>query len=166
MRWWGNQRLRFPKSLKPGFVETWRFYTCNVSAKREFLLSHGGFDEAFPSAALEDTELSFRLNKHGLKLFFLPQALAYHHHPIDLDSACRQMEAVGRSADHFYHKTSHPGIPKSWWLASRGPWMTPALINPLKTLAERWQYRFSCPPLWLIVLTYSYLVGRGLKPER
>lgn len=165
MAWWGQRRLPYPRSLEPSFVENWRFYTCNVSAQRDFMLSQGGFDEAFPDAAFEDTEFALRLSKQGLRIYFCPQALAYHHHPTDLAGARRQMETAGRSCALFYGKTNLPGMPRSWRWIGRGPWMRPALINPLTKLAERWQHRCACPPLWNLVLAYSFLVGRGLKPR-
>jgi glycosyltransferase involved in cell wall biosynthesis len=164
MQWWGRQRLRYPPSLEPGFVETWRFYTCNVSLHRNFMLSVGGFDEAFREAAYEDTEFAFRLSKHGLRLYFFPQALGYHHHLTDLSEVCQQMESAGKSFDLFYSKTHYPGMPWSWRLISKGPWMTPALVRPLMQVANHCQYRFSSPLLWILVLAYSFLVGRGLKP--
>jgi|GEM_PF-1977823 len=94
--------VRFPPEATSAFMETiesgvglfawpqierlWRegrplpfnfFYTCNLSLKRSFL---GGerFDERFP-AALEDTELGWRLAKQGLLLCYLPGALGVHH---------------------------------------------------------------------------------------
>jgi len=165
MQWWGGQRLRFPASRERGFTETWRFYTCNVSAQREFLLADGGFDEGFPDAAFEDTEFAFRLSKRGLELYFDPRALAYHHHPTDLAAACKQMETAGRSFQRFHQKTGYPGLPRYWRLIGRGPWLTRGIIRPAYALAERWQHRFSCPPLWVSVLTYAFMVGSGLKPQ-
>jgi glycosyltransferase involved in cell wall biosynthesis len=164
MKWWGDQRLRFPASRKPGFTDSWRFYTCNVSAQREFLLADGGFDEEFPNAAFEDTELAFRLSKRGLELYFEPRALAYHHHPTDIGAAYRQMETAGRSFQYFHHKTGYPGLPRNWRLIGSGPWMTRGIIRRAFALAERWQDRFACPPLWISILTYSFMVGRGSRP--
>ena len=165
MQWWGDQRLRFPASREPGFTDTWRFYTCNVSAQREFLLADGGFDEGFPDAAFEDTEFAFRLSRRGLELYFDPRALAYHHHPTDLAAAYRQMETAGRSFQRLHQKTGYPGLPRLWRLVGGGPWMKRSIIRPAYALAERWQVRFSCPPLWISVLTFAFMVGRGLKPR-
>jgi len=164
MRWWGSRRLSYPRRQQPGFVEVWRFYTCNVSVHREFILSHGGFDPAFRSAALEDTELAWRLSSQGFRVYYDPQALAYHHHPTDLRGACRQMETVGKAASTFREKTGRPVLSWKWRLMARGPWMTPDVIRPLMRWAEQWQDRLACPILWASLLTYSFLVGCGCKP--
>jgi GT2 family glycosyltransferase len=44
----------------------------------------GGFDESFPLASGEDSELSFRLSKKGCKMVFNPKAIVYHKHPASL----------------------------------------------------------------------------------
>jgi hypothetical protein len=61
--------------------------------------------------------------------------------------------------------TGYPGLPRNWRLIGSGPWMTRAVIRRAYSLAERWQHRFSCPPLWMGILTYSFMVGRGLRPR-
>jgi hypothetical protein len=42
--------------------------------------------------------------------------------------------------------------------------MTRGIIRRAFALAERWQDRFACPPLWISILTYSFMVGRGSRP--
>jgi glycosyltransferase involved in cell wall biosynthesis len=56
------------------------FFTGNVSLPRQFMLEHGLFDEDFPYAYGEDTELGYRLLQKGLRLVFEPKALAHHYH--------------------------------------------------------------------------------------
>lgn len=48
---------------------------------REVFLAQKGFDENFPKANNEDTELSYRLCAAGYKLVFAPKAIVYHQHP-------------------------------------------------------------------------------------
>jgi glycosyltransferase involved in cell wall biosynthesis len=46
--------------------------------RRNVLLEHGGFDPVFPSASVEDQELSFRLARQGYKMVFVSKARVYH----------------------------------------------------------------------------------------
>jgi len=53
--------------------------------RRERFLSMGGFDESFPAANNEDTELSYRLASEGCLLVFAPSARVTHlRHPDSL----------------------------------------------------------------------------------
>lgn len=74
------------------------FWTCNISLKRSFMLKNGLFDEDFPYAAHEDTELGCRLRKKGLRIIFNKNAITYHYHPTDVERYCHRMRIVGRSA--------------------------------------------------------------------
>ena len=59
------------------------FYTCNISLKRDFLISNGLFDESYRYAAGEDTELGYRLSKKaGLKIVYNEMAVGLHVHEI------------------------------------------------------------------------------------
>ena len=84
------------------------FYTCNISLKRRFLTEKGLFDEEFPYAAYEDSELGYRLKAAGLKLFFDRKASALHHHDTSLEDACKRMIKVGESKKILNLKTGLP----------------------------------------------------------
>lgn len=84
------------------------FYTSNVSLRRCFFLTAGGFDEGFLEYGWEDVELAWRLSRRGMRLVYEPSAGAYHHHPTTFRSFCRRQEQVGRSAWYFYLK--HPEL--------------------------------------------------------
>ena len=59
------------------------FWACNISCKRDFLVHHGLFREQIGRAgpaANEDVELGFRLSRQGMRLYYLKEALGYHHH--------------------------------------------------------------------------------------
>lgn len=73
------------------------FYTSNISLAKKWLIREP-FDEDFPYGALEDTELSYRLKKKGLRIIFNEQAIGYHFHPLTLESFCRRMRRTGVSA--------------------------------------------------------------------
>lgn len=66
--------------LKPGEEYDYRhFYTSNLSVHR-FMLEkeRDGFDGSlFP---FDDVELSYRLSKHGLRIFYCPKPLVWHYH--------------------------------------------------------------------------------------
>ncbi len=54
--------------------------SCNFAVRRDVFLSIGGFDESYPMAAFEDTDLEARLRLSGISIVFLPEA-GVHHPP-------------------------------------------------------------------------------------
>ena len=83
------------------------FYTSNISIDRE-LLAANPFDRTFPSAAWEDIELAYRLDRLGLKIRYNARAVTRHHHPMTVDSFARRQYTVGKSGAIFYRK--HPEL--------------------------------------------------------
>ncbi len=83
------------------------FYTSNISIDRELLAQHP-FDTTFPSAAWEDIELAYRLDRLGLKIRYNAKAVTRHHHPMTVDSFARRQYTVGKSGAIFYRK--HPEL--------------------------------------------------------
>lgn len=83
------------------------FYTSNISIDRQLLAEHP-FDTTFPSAAWEDIELAYRLDRRGLKIHYNEKAITRHHHPMTIDSFARRQYTVGRSGAIFYRK--HPEL--------------------------------------------------------
>lgn len=77
---------------------TGAFYTCNLSMKRSLFRAAGGFDERFPFAAYEDTELAIRLIKQGFELDYRRAPLAWNSRPMTLDEFCGRMSKVAQSA--------------------------------------------------------------------
>jgi len=80
------------------------FYSSNVSFPREAALDVGLFDEAFPFAAWEDTDLGLRLTRAGLRMVYEKQALADHHHPTDLRAFLEKRVKDGRASAILYRK--------------------------------------------------------------
>lgn len=75
----------------------------NLSIRRELFCQLGGFDEQFPGAAGEDTDLSFRLRQHGHRLFFEPAAVVEHRHQrMKSGDLWRHLSAFGRSYAAIY----------------------------------------------------------------
>ncbi|MBI5492867.1 MAG: glycosyltransferase [Deltaproteobacteria bacterium] len=56
--------------------------TYSAGFRKDVFLRMGGFDTSFPAANNEDTELSYRMSKAGLKMVFTPGAIVCHlNHP-------------------------------------------------------------------------------------
>lgn len=101
------------------------FYSSHASVKLSVLNKVGGFDERFPTAAVEDTELGVRLSDAGLKLDYHPELLVLHDHPTTPAQSVRRSVAVGRSAalyNRLRPERPHPAVqaPKGFaWVAVR-----------------------------------------------
>jgi glycosyltransferase involved in cell wall biosynthesis len=145
MEWLNSAGIQFayqfiedPNAVPPNF-----FYTSNVSVKAAFVRSQGGFDEAFPDAALEDTELGLRLEAAGMRLVYDSNAIAEHYHPVDLPGTLDRIAKVGRSARLLVAR-----FPDWRWFPS---WHTPPHRGP-RTLTKE------------AVLTALHAVG--VRPPR
>ncbi len=67
------------------------------------------FDETFPDAAFEDTELAWRWHRRGRRTVYAPQALCWHrHHYADLAPFLARQERAGRAVRHALRR--HPGM--------------------------------------------------------
>jgi len=70
----------------------------NVSLRRRALEAVGGFDEAFPFAGAEDSELGLRLERElGLRVLYDPSVVAEHDHALDVDAYARRQRVLGWS---------------------------------------------------------------------
>ena len=83
------------------------FYTSNISIDRQ-LLADNPFDTTFPSAAWEDIELAYRLERRGLKIRYNAKAITRHYHRMNIDSFARRQYTVGKSGAIFYRM--HPEL--------------------------------------------------------
>lgn len=108
MRWYEAIQFDY-RSLLAGANPDWRYcYTSNLSFKTE-LIRQNSFDERFSSAAWEDSELGYRLQKKGLfQLTFLRDAVATHLHPMTFQRAVARMRTAGRM-EHLFHDL-HPEL--------------------------------------------------------
>lgn len=78
----------------------WKFYTCNLSVQREFVLRHGGFDEGFVRMGAEDIELGLRLFRDGCRVWYRPDCVARHAHKLDAAGLARMYHFRGRGGVH------------------------------------------------------------------
>ncbi|MBU0705955.1 glycosyltransferase [Patescibacteria group bacterium] len=91
--------------LQPGFTdhpEPYKFfYTSNISLKKS-LFDKEKFSTKFTEYGWEDIELGYRLwAKHGMRLYYEPDAVVLHHHTISESTLEKRMQTVGRSAVTF-----------------------------------------------------------------
>ncbi len=83
---------KFKKRVVPVELPYYKFWACNISCKKAFLLRSGLFNEQMVeegSYAHEDVELGCRLEKEGLRLLYNPEALGYHYHLMTLENVIR-----------------------------------------------------------------------------
>jgi len=104
LRQWMDNRAVWDinDSLDAGFEY---FYTGNASIERRLLLDLGGFDEQFIVCGWEDIDLSYRLDKWGIRTIYYARAFATHNHPdMTLDDLCRREYEKAFSAFYFFEK--------------------------------------------------------------
>jgi len=97
------------KSLERGHAIPYTaLYASNLSAPRGWF-REDPFDESFPAAAFEDTELGYRWARKGRRVVYWDAALCYHRHHYDsLEPFLRRQELAGRGA--LYAARLHPGM--------------------------------------------------------
>ncbi len=67
------------------------YLTCNCAYRRDVLLKAGGFDEAFPYPAYEDTELAARAQQFG-SIVWQPEAVVIHpQRPLTLRAVFKKL---------------------------------------------------------------------------
>ena len=135
------------------------FYASNASLRRRRLVEEP-FDERFPTAAYEDTEVAYRLQKRGLRLVYEAGAGVDHDHPSDLSSFARRQEAAGYASVLLWRL--HPELGPVLGIGAGGP---PPLagarsLRMLERVVRGMQHApVSMPPLWRRVLRQHYVRG-------
>lgn len=123
-----------------------KFCTANVLVPRKFL-SSCRFDEKFPYAALEDTELGYRLYKEGVPIRYNPSSCVLHLHSYTKEMLIKRQEKIGESL--VYLLKSHPEL--------SGQFM-PKISKRMSLLL----YRFISTPLKNLLPQYLFLFLLGL----
>ena len=166
MRWLENGGPQFHYcDLTPGPVDAASyFYSSHASVKRAFFQRVGGFDERFPTAAVEDTELGVRLADAGLELDYHPELLVLHDHPTTPEQSLRRSIAVGRSAalyNRLRPDRPHAGVQEPRGLA----WSAVQAAEPLfGALARLPLPRGVRERVWLAMTRAGYARGYRLGP--
>jgi len=91
--------------LNRGFInhpEPYKFfYTSNISMKKS-IFDKEKFNEMFNEYGWEDIELGYRMWKnHEMRIYYEPDAIAFHHHEIPEEAMEKRMQTVGRTAVIF-----------------------------------------------------------------
>jgi GT2 family glycosyltransferase len=106
---WLERGIQFDYLRIEGTDAGWsRFYTANVSVKRELVELVGGFEEEELPFGYEDLDLALRMRHHGLRLLYNRAASAEHLHPMDLDFWKRRVARIALSEHRFVAR--HPEI--------------------------------------------------------
>jgi lipopolysaccharide/colanic/teichoic acid biosynthesis glycosyltransferase/GT2 family glycosyltransferase len=72
------------------FIDTYA-----AAYRRQVFMENGGFDVSFPTASVEDQELSFRLAEKAYHMVFVPGAQVYHHHDRTVGDYARRKFGIG-----------------------------------------------------------------------
>jgi GT2 family glycosyltransferase len=105
---WIEHGMQFDYPSIEGVDAGWgRFYTANVSLKRDLLEAAGGFDEDFP-IMYEDLDLARRLHDRGLRLLYNRRAVVEHDHPATIADWRDRMKVVAAAERRFTEK--HPDV--------------------------------------------------------
>ena len=87
------------------------FITCNLSIRRDAVVEAGSFDSTYKLS--EDTELGIRLFERGYRVFYHPDAHAFHDHlPYPARNLIRRARVYGE--DYFYMFGRHPRVMREW----------------------------------------------------
>lgn len=161
LRYINDYGLQFGYALidRPDDVPFNFFYTSNLSLPRQALLDEP-FDLGFPYPAWEDIEVSYRLDRRGMRLVYLPEARVAHDHPTTLERFCQRQEKAGYCAVVFYCR--HPELGSFLGLGPDGPPPLPAprAQRRRERLARALQHLpLRTPRLWEDVLRYHYIQG-------
>jgi len=90
------------------------FWANNITCKRDFLLEHEMFSEEVGDHGPHhhhDSELGYRLAKHGLRIFFSYDAWGYHYHPYTLEQAIERWYQRGLNHHHYMEIVPDPEVP-------------------------------------------------------
>ena len=123
-------QMRFSRFAGVEELPYYRFWACNVSVKRDFVLRHGAFRDQRGRAgynAHEDPELGYRLSKAGLRLLYCADALGYHHHVMTLEQACQKSYRLGLNFGEFRQLVPEPEIVVAYHVLNR------------RTLRDHWR---------------------------
>jgi 2-polyprenyl-3-methyl-5-hydroxy-6-metoxy-1,4-benzoquinol methylase len=153
-RWLEWSGLQFDFASIEGEDAGWgRFYSCNVSLKRDFFLDAGGFDEDF-TYDYEDLDLGYRLNEKALRLLYERDALVRHLHPYDWQRVAKRWasHATGERTmvskhswfspffgDRVRWASEQPRVSRAWTvLADIVPPSAGRIHRVARARAERW----------------------------
>jgi len=144
---WLDRGIQFDYPFIEGIEAGWgRFFSANVSCKREFLSETvGGFDEVNFPFGYEDLDLGLRASEHGLRLLLNRKAVADHLREMTpemwqarvrrIAASERRFVAVHPEQDPWFHDifetvsrlppASGRGRKLARWVPAGLPWLGP-----------------------------------------
>lgn len=148
IRWMSWAAVQFDYENIPGDDAGWgRFYSSNVSLKRQFFLAVGGFDDDF-EYDYEDLDFGYRAHEQGLRLWYQPAAEARHLHDYDLEKLARRYasHAKGERMMQAKHAWFSPYFKPRVTVATSQPpvspvWTVAAEAVPARFAAAKARYR-------------------------
>jgi len=81
---------RMARQATIDFIDTYA-----AAYRRRVFLENGGFDVSYPTASVEDQELSFRLAGKGYRMAFVPTAIVLHRHDRSMAEYIRRKFGIG-----------------------------------------------------------------------
>jgi GT2 family glycosyltransferase len=106
---WLDSGIQFDYGRIRGTDAGWgRFYTANVSVKRDLIERAGAFGEDDLPFGYEDLELALRMRRLGLRLLYNRRASAEHLHEMDLEFWKRRVPRIAVSEHQFTRM--HPEV--------------------------------------------------------
>jgi glycosyltransferase involved in cell wall biosynthesis len=95
----------------------YRFWACNISVKKDFVLRHGPYLEhrgRAGAAAHEDPQLGYQLSRAGLRILWCPEALGFHYQMTSFEEACKRRYMQGLNFGEFHQHAPAPEIPVAY----------------------------------------------------
>jgi glycosyltransferase involved in cell wall biosynthesis len=135
-------------------------YASNLSAPTDWFREEP-FDEGFPAAAFEDSELSYRWHRRGRTVLYWDSAVCRHrHHYESLEPFLSRQRLAGQAARFATRR--HPGMAAQTVLQ-------PLLVGLLKALRYGWRrLRRNAreEDLWDLKVRVAFYRGYLAKPAR
>jgi len=154
-------QFAFRRMEENALVSLKYLYTCNVSMRRDWLETLGGFDASLPSWM--DTVFAFEAGKQGLRLFYDPGAFAYHHDVWTLERIGKRRYQKGRTAARLLQD---PDFARHVQVPRPGPWRSlryraSRVVRPVADLAG-WRGILG----WCWIHEVHYQFTRGFSDAR
>jgi GT2 family glycosyltransferase len=137
---WLDTGIQFDYARIRGTDAGWgRFYTANVSVKRDLIERAGGFGEDELPFGYEDLELALRMRHLGLRLLYNRRASAEHLHDMDLAFWKRRVPRIAVSEHQFtrMHPEIEPYFFKRFSAAAARPRMRGRAVSAARFVPRR-----------------------------
>jgi glycosyltransferase involved in cell wall biosynthesis len=126
----GNEQFSYNRLRHNEVTDFRHFYTCNLSVSRQMLANEQiKFDPLFYKVNFEDTELAYRLSKHGQQILYRDDITAHHYHEYTVEGFCNRQKTAGEMANVILGK--HPELREYIHLLN-----VPELIESLTTESD------------------------------